>query len=88
MTPYIEADYSANYAVNLGNSKNASANFLEFMSQGLIVWSDSYAGKNEKMRFQNTKKELEFNQIQTTQITAKSALYKTVQTAEVLREWR
>ena len=83
MTPYIEADYSTNYEVNLGNSKNASANFLEFMSQGLIVWSDSYAGKNEKMRFQNAKRDLEFNQIQTTQnlTSEKTTLYKTVQTA-------
>jgi hypothetical protein len=88
MTPYIEADYSTNYALNIGNSKNASANFLEFMSQGLIVWSDSYAGKEEKMRFQNMQKGNVFNQTQPTQnlTNEKTTLYKTVQTASGLEK--
>jgi len=86
MSPYIEADYSTNYAVNLGNSRNANANFLEFMSQGLIVWSDSYAGKEDKMRFQNMQKGVPFNHAQTTQnlTSEQTTLYKTVQTASGL----
>ncbi|MDO9680918.1 MAG: DUF4831 family protein [Bacteroidales bacterium] len=51
MIPYIEADPSVNIALNLGNNKNASANFLEMINQGLIMWSDSYAGKMEKIQY-------------------------------------
>lgn len=51
MIPYIEADPSINIALNLGNNKNASANFIEMINQGLIMWSDSYAGKMEKIQF-------------------------------------
>jgi len=53
MIPYVEADPSANIALNIGSSKSASANFLEMTNQGLIIWSDSYAGKRDKMRFPN-----------------------------------
>ncbi len=51
LIPYIEADPSVNIALNLGNNRNASANFLEMINQGLIMWSDSYAGKSQKMRY-------------------------------------
>jgi len=53
MVPYIEADPAVNIALNLGTSKTASANFLEMTNQGLLIWSDSYAGKKDKMRFPN-----------------------------------
>lgn len=88
ITPYIEADYSANYAVNLGNSKNASANFLEFISQGLIMWSDSYAGKNDKMRFHNITSDQLFNPASATNnlTSEQTTLYKTVQTAKGLEK--
>ncbi|HRT34071.1 MAG TPA: DUF4831 family protein [Bacteroidales bacterium] len=88
ITPYIEADYSANYAVNLGNSKNASANFLEFISQGLIMWSDSYAGKSDKMRFHNITSGQLFNpaSVSNNLTSEQTTLYKTVQTAKGLEK--
>lgn len=51
LIPYIEADPSVNIALNLGNNKNASANFLEMINQGLLMWSDSYEGKSEAMQY-------------------------------------
>lgn len=86
MMPYIEADNSSNIALNLGNSKNASANFLEFINQGLIIWSDSYAGKEEKMRFAKMMDKASFaSSLSTSNLTNEnSTLYKTVQTASGL----
>lgn len=49
--PYIEADPSSRIAINLSGKKNATANFLQFCSQGLIIASDSYTGKPEAWRF-------------------------------------
>lgn len=88
MTPYIEADYSSNIALNLGTSKNASANFLEFISQGLIIWSDSKAGKEEKMRFPKMQDKSSFaSSMATSNLTSeKSTLYKTVQTTSGLEK--
>ena len=51
MIPCIEADPSVRVAVSLGTSKTASANFLNFCSQGLIMTSDSYTGKQAQWRF-------------------------------------
>lgn len=88
MIPYIEADYSSNIALNIGSSKNASANFLEFISQGLIIWSDSYAGKEEKMRFPKMQDKAAFaSSLTTSNLTNEnSTLYKTVQTASGLEK--
>ena len=49
--PYLEADPSHSFMVNLTGLKNAIANFTQFHTQGLIVLSDSYLGKEEKSRF-------------------------------------
>lgn len=86
MIPYIEADQNSNIALNLGNSKNASANFLEFINQGLIIWSDSYVGKEDKMRFPKMLDKGAFvNSQSTSNLTNEnSTLYKTVQTASGL----
>lgn len=86
MTPYLEADYSSNIALNLGSSKNASANFLEFISQGLIIWSDSNAGKEEKVRFPKIQDKSSFSSsMSTSNLTSEnSTLYKTVQTTSGL----
>lgn len=88
MTPYIEADYTSNIALNLGSSKNASANFLQFISQGLIIWSDSNAGKEEKMRFPKMQDKASFaSSMSTSNLTnEKSTLYKTVQTTTGLEK--
>jgi hypothetical protein len=81
--PYIEADPSVNIALNLGNNRNASANFLEMINQGLIMWSDSYAGKSEKMRYPDLKSNSLFvKSMSTSNLTSeKTTLYRTVQTA-------
>ncbi len=82
LIPYIEADPEANIALNLGNSKNASANFLEMINQGLIMWSDSYAGKNEKMRYPDMRSNTLFvKSMSTSNLTSeKSTLYRTAKT--------
>lgn len=81
--PYIEADPDANIALNLGNSKNGSANFLEMINQGIIMWSDSYTGKSEKLRFPDLKSNTLFvKEMSTSNLTSeKTTLYKTAQTA-------
>jgi len=87
MVPYIEADNS-NIALNLGNSKTATLNFLEFINQGLIIWSDSNAGKEQKMRFAKTMDKSAFtSSLSTSNLTnEKSTLYKTVQTTSGLEK--
>ena len=53
MTPYIEADRSCSYIVNmdglLGDASPAS--FFEFSSQGLLVLSDENKGRSDAWRF-------------------------------------
>lgn len=49
VTPYVEADPAERFAVNL--SEKVASNFLQFCSQGLIVMSDSYTGKEATWRF-------------------------------------
>jgi hypothetical protein len=49
--PYLEADPAQSFMVNLSGQKNAVANFTQFSAQGLIMLSDSYAGKEENIRF-------------------------------------
>ena len=52
--PYLEADPAHSYMVNLTGVKSPVVNFVHFSSQGLIVLSDSYLGKEEKMRFSSS----------------------------------
>ncbi len=83
MTPFVEADPSVNIALNLGNQRNASANFLEMINQGLIVWSDSYTGKANKVRYPQLKSEELFAGAMTAPnlTNEKSTLYTTLRTA-------
>lgn len=83
MTPFIEADPETNYPIIIAGSKTATANFLEFTNQGLLMWSDSYAGKQEKFRFSTMNDNSIFNQASATSnlTSEKTTLYKTVQTA-------
>ena len=82
MIPYIEADPSLNISLNLGNQRHASANFLEMINQGLIIWSDSYAGKEQKMYYPQLKSEEIFAKSVSAPNLANesSTLYRTVQT--------
>ena len=52
--PYLEPDPAHSYMVNLTGVKSPVVNFVQFSSQGLIVLSDSYLGKEEKMRFSSS----------------------------------
>lgn len=82
LTPYIEADKDISYAINLGAIKAASGNYLEFTNNGLIMWSDSYSGKNEKFRFSSqTKGNFDIQKITENLVSEKSTLYKTVQSS-------
>lgn len=88
MLPYIEADPAVSVAINLGNSKNASANFLNFCSQGLIVTSDSYTGKPAAWRFPSVAGDNEFaaSGIASNLASQSTTLYKSVSTAEGLEK--
>lgn len=83
LIPYIEADPSVNIALYLGNQRNASANFLEMINQGLIMWSDSYAGKSQKMQYPNLNSNaLYVKSMSGSNLTSeKSTLYRTVQSS-------
>lgn len=48
---FTEADPSLTIAVNIGTSKNASANFLNFCSQGLIVSPGAFNPNDKNFRF-------------------------------------
>lgn len=51
LTPLVEADQSLCVALNIGNSKNASANFLNFCTQGLIVAPGYFTAETAPTRF-------------------------------------
>ena len=53
MTPYIEADRSCSYIVNLDGflGKASPASFFEFSSQGLLLLSDENKGRENAWRF-------------------------------------
>ncbi len=83
MIPFVEADPSVNIALNLGNQRNASANFLEMIDQGLIIWSDSYAGKEQKMQYPTLRNEDLFRKSVTASnlTNEQSTLYRTVRSS-------
>lgn len=83
LIPYIEADPSVNIALFLGTQRNASANFLEMINQGLIMWSDSYAGKSQKIQFSDLNSNaLYVKSMAGSNLTSeKSTLYSTVKSA-------
>lgn len=83
MLPYVEADPTISVAVNLGTAKNASANFLNFCSQGLIVTSDSYTGKPAAWRLPSMVNNGEFAKsgIASNLDNQSATLYKSVRTA-------
>lgn len=53
MTPYLEADRSCSYIVNLDGflGEASTASFFEFSSQGLLLLSDESKGKGDSWRF-------------------------------------
>lgn len=83
MYPAVEADPSLKVAVNLGSSKSASANFLNFCSQGLIMASDTYGGTPFEWRFPSKAGDDIFAGAGVSQnLDSKTTtLYKTVRTA-------
>lgn len=86
MVPFTEADRSSNIALNIGVSKSASANFLVMISQGVIIWSDSYDKKGANMRFPVKADQSAFEKsLSTSNLTSVSTtLYKTVQSVSGL----
>ena len=86
MVPYLEADPAASVAVNIGSSKSASANFLNFCAQGLIVTSDSYTGKPASWRFSSAVNNSEISAAGAVSNLANKSttLYKSVRTANGL----
>ena len=51
LVPLIEADQSLSVALNIGTSKNANANFLNFCTQGLIIAPGYFSSETAPMRF-------------------------------------
>lgn len=79
----VEADPDLKIAVNLGNSKNASANFLNFCSQGLIMASEGYNNEPFEWRFPSVINNSVFNGVGASPNldSRVTTLYKSVQTA-------
>ncbi|MCF0173364.1 MAG: DUF4831 family protein [Bacteroidales bacterium] len=83
LVPYLEADPSVRMAINLKGKATASANFLQFCSQGLIVASDSYTGKAEAWRFPSIANNDQFagKDVDGNLTDANTTLYRTVKTS-------
>jgi len=79
LVPYLEADPAVRYTAKL----NGDANFLELCSQGLVVASDSYTGKEEIWRFPSIAGGDRYagKDVDNNLSTATTTLYKTVKTA-------
>lgn len=82
LTPYLEADRSKSYVVNVSGA-SASA-FFSFSSQGLILLSDANKGQSEYWRFPTL---AENNQIEAREATqnltsTETTLYKNVKNAQ------
>ena len=77
VTPLIEADQNLSVALNMGNSKNASANFLSLCSQGLIVAPGYITSDNVQMRFPSPVQPA-FNEAVANLATQTTQLYKSV----------
>ncbi len=82
MVPYLEADATMAASVNVGNSKE-SVNFVNFCSQGLIITSDSYTGKEASWRFPSMVDNRDLWSGTSANLENRSStLYKSVETAE------
>jgi len=77
LTPLVEADPNFNVAVNIGSSKNASANFLALSSQGLIIAPGYFTPDNAPSRFPSPV-EPSFNEAVANLTTQTTQLYKSV----------
>ena len=82
VVPYLEADPSVRISVNL-KKEGAGDSFLKLCSQGLVVASDSYTGKEELWRFPSLAGNDQFagKDVDNNLSTATTTLYKTVKTA-------
>lgn len=81
MLPYLEADRSCSYVINVdGIGKDiAPLYFLKFTSQGMVMLSDSYTGDTGRWRFQTPSASNMIPSEATANLTSEeSTLYKTV----------
>lgn len=51
VTPYLEADMSKRYVINLNGVPNITETFFKMTSQGIVVLSDNHIGGGESWRF-------------------------------------
>lgn len=77
LTPLVEADQNLSVAINIGNSKNASANFLSLCTQGLIVAPGYFSADDSPMRFPSPVQP-SFNEAVANLSTQTTQLYKSV----------
>lgn len=82
LSPFIEADPSVRIAINLAGKLSAPANFLQLCSQGLVVMSDSYVGKDDAWRFPTIAANDQFagKGVEGNLTNATTTLYKSVKT--------
>ncbi|MDX9781750.1 MAG: DUF4831 family protein [Bacteroidales bacterium] len=83
LNSFVEADRTSSIALNLGSNTRATANFLEMMSQGLVIWSDAGTARQEYSRFPGMKDITAFNSsMASSNLTSvNTTLYKTVKTS-------
>lgn len=77
ITPLVEADQNLSVALNIGSSKNASANFLAFCSQGLIIAPGYFSSESSAMRFPSPVQP-SFNEGVANLATQTTQLYKSI----------
>lgn len=82
MTPYLEADRSCSYIVNLDGfgDKTVPAYFFKFASQGLVMLSDTDKGSEDSWRFPSLAQSQEsLSTVATGNLTSvETTLYRTV----------
>lgn len=83
LTPYVEADYSKRYVVQM-RAGDSMADFLKMTAQGLVSVSDGVAAKDEVWRFSGMADEKVFgNSGISSNLTEKTTtLYRSVKTAD------
>lgn len=86
LKPYIEADQSCSFIADLAGFKEkaAPASFLQFSSQGLIVFSDTNIGADSKWRFPSPAGEAHNNLAEATEnlTSTETTLYRTEKNAD------
>ena len=84
LTPYLEADMSKRYAVNLTGATNLANSFFQMTSQGVVILSDHNKGDAEYWRFPTLAEDYSDAGVEATETftSVETTLYKNVKNAQ------